>query len=544
MTIKFYLLPLFWFACSMAAMAQVAERRSGELLLQLRSDAAPATVLNQLTRATPQFAPMRWKAAVAPGWQIYLLEFSETGADPAPLLAAAQRLPDVQAAQWNFRTVERNTQPNDPDWIQQDNMALIGMPAAWDVATGGVTPAGDTIVVAVLEKGALLSHPDLAANVWYNRGEIPGNGLDDDGNGYKDDYRGWNFRTQDDDLGTIDFHGTAVHGIIGAKGNNAMGVSGVNWNVKLMHLSNAEFESEIIAAYYYAAAMRRLYNATEGGLGAFVAATNASFGIDYEPAAAHPIWCAVYDSLGAVGILSIGATANDNINVDEQGDMPSTCPSQYLIAVNSVNKFDKKMTKTGVGQINIDLAAPGQSYTTLSEGLNARYGSFEGTSGAAPHVTGAVALLYNLNCPDLTADALTQPAQCARRIRDFILENVSPNTTLEGLTATGGRLDVAASVKAIQDLCGGSTAGPLKILWARPNPVHTELRVHFQAPTFTPYTFRVFDILGQQLFEETVEPDPLSSNVWKYDASRLPAGVYSVAFGRKDAWRSEKFVKN
>src|SRR5690606_35239994 len=98
-----------------------------------------------------------------------------------------------------------------------DDMTLIGAPEAWDITTGGLSPANDTIVVAVLEKGALLSHPDLAPNRWHNWAEIPGNGLDDDNNGYVDDFGGWDARNGGDNTGTNN-HGTAVNGIIGARG--------------------------------------------------------------------------------------------------------------------------------------------------------------------------------------------------------------------------------------------------------------------------------------------------------------------------------------
>ena len=540
--IKHFLTFLFCATALAALSGQNTERRSGEMLLQLTADAGIETVLTELSRASGTKVAL--KTTVAPEWRIYLLGFEASAAQPDALLAAARRLPGVGAAQWNQRVYERNTIPNDPSWNLQDDMDLIGMPAAWDVSTGGVTPAGDTVVVAVLEKGALLEHPDLAQNIWYNRGEIPGNGLDDDGNGYTDDYRGWNPRTGDDSPGSIGSHGTSVNGIIGARGNNLTGVTGVNWTVKLMNLSNVEYEDEIIAGYNYVAQMRRLYNTSNGARGAFVVGTNASFGINNERAADHPLWCAVYDSLGKVGVLSVGATANNDVNVDTEGDMPSTCPSEYLIIVNNVDKFDKKAITTGYGKIHVDLGAPGQgTYTIRSEGTQPKYGAFDGTSAATPHVTGAVGLLYTLDCATFTADALTQPAACARRMRDVILQNVSPNTTLQDITSTGGRLDVASATKAVQDLCGGAPTGPLAIQWVRPNPVENLLRVRYQTPGYNPYRFRIYNILGQQLYEETVTPDPFSQNIWEFDASQLPKGVYVVSFGRNDVVRSEKFVK-
>lgn len=544
MTNKICFAILFFLLAVAGLRAQALERRAGEILLQLNSEASPATVLHQLSQTLPSTTDLHWKKTVAPNWHIYLLGFDEAVTDPDPVLAAVRRQPDVRLAQWNHRVYERATFPDDPNWPQQDDMTLIGMPDAWDVATGGLTPAGDTIVVAVLEKGALLTHPDLAPNVWFNWGEIPNNGIDDDGNGYVDDFRGWNVRDTNDSPGAIGFHGTAVNGIIGAKGNNGIGVTGVNWNVKLMNFAKVEYEDEIVGSYNYVANMRHLYNTTNGAKGAFVVATNASFGINNARPQDFPTWCPVYDELGKVGVLNVGATTNEDFNVDVVGDMPSTCPSEYLIVVNNVDPFDKKMQKTGYGATHVDLGAPGEgSYTTRSTDLNPTYGTFNGTSAAAPHVTGAIGLLYSLQCETFTNDALTAPAECAKRVRDIILENVSPNPTLQDITTTGGRLDVARSVRAVQEFCDGAATGLLQILWARPNPVDDELLVRFQTPTYTPYRIRVFNMLGQQLHEESLTPSPFSNNIWKYNARSLPRGVYVVSFGRNDAWRSVKFVK-
>jgi len=546
MTVKFCSVALLTLFILTGLQAQSVERRAGELLVQLNPETSPATVLFQLKQALPGAPDLFWKEPVAPGWHVYLLGFDETRVAPDAVLAAARRLTDVRHAQWNHRAEERNS-PDDPEWYKQGDMELIGMPDAWDVTTGGLTPTGDTIVVAVLEKGALLAHPDLEPNVWYNWGEVPGNSVDDDGNGYVDDFRGWNPRTKNDNPGTIGFHGTAVNGIIGAKGNNGTGVTGVNWNVKLMNLANVEFESEIIAAYKYAADLRRRYNTTNGAQGAFVVASNASFGIDFERANDHPIWCAVYDSLGHVGIVSVGATTNKDTNVDIEGDMPSTCPSSYLITVNNVGMSGVKAPNTGYGPIHIDLGAPGEgSYTTRSQDLNPTYGTFNGTSASTPHVTGAVALLYSLQCETLASDALTDPAACATRMRQLILENVLPEPTLKNITTTDGLLSVSRSVKAVQDLCNGSPTGELAILWMRPNPVFDEMQVRFQLPTYTQYQIRMFNMLGQQIHEELFpeNPGPFSSNIWTYsNAGNLPRGVYMLSFGRGEAWRSALFVK-
>ncbi|MCS6930084.1 MAG: S8 family peptidase [Saprospiraceae bacterium] len=525
--------------------AQSLERRSGEMLVQLRPEASPASVLHYLAMRQPPEAALSWKKVIAPRWHIYLLSFDETATHTAALLQAARQHPDIVAAQWNHRVEERATYPNDPDWSRQKGFELIGMPEAWDVATGGLRLGKDTIVVAVLEKGALRTHPDLIPNYWFNWKEIPNNGRDDDDNGYVDDFRGWNPRRNSDNPGSPAFHGTAVNAIIGAKGNNNLGVTGINWNVRLMNLAEITYEDEIVAGYYYAATMRRLYNETNGAKGAFVVATNASFGIDNAWPRDFPLWCAVYDSLGKVGILSVGATANANVNVDLVGDMPSTCPSEYLIVVNNVDQITgRKITETGYGKTHVDLGAPGDgTYTARSEGESPTYGTFNGTSAAAPHVTGTIALLYNLSCPTFIGDALTQPAACARRVRDLLLQSVAPEPSLANITTTGGRLHVANAIRSVQQLCDGTPTGPLEILWLRPNPVTDEVQVRFQTPTYQPYRLRIFNMLGQLIYESDFTPEPFNANIWKHNLAHLPQGVYCLSIGRNDAWRSVKFVK-
>jgi subtilisin family serine protease len=544
---KHRLLPLallFWVNFSFAQTIErnaAPERRPGEILVQLSNVSDlnhTLALLNEAGRGTVVL-----KKTIALNWNIYLLNFDENQVVATEFLAAARRAPGIQSAQFNHRVLERAT-PNDTEFWRQDDMTLIGAPDAWEASTGGLTPAGDTIVAAVLEKGILLSHPDISPNRWHNWAEIPGNDIDDDNNGYVDDFAGWDARNDGDGTGSNNnSHGTSVTGIVGARGNNATGVTGVNWTVKLMGISNVEFESEIIAAYNYAGDARRLYNQTNGAKGAFVVTTNASFGLNNAKAQDHPLWCAVYDSLGKVGILSVGATSNQNINVDVEGDMPTTCTSEFLIAVNNTDKFGNKMPSTGFGATSIDLGAPGNdTYTTTNAGINnPSYGTFGGTSSATPHVTGAVALLYSTPCNLLTDDALSSPATCARRVRDIILDYVKPESSLEGITTTGGYLQISNSVEAVRDLCEG-LAGPLTIL--KVETIGQDFyKVYYQTPTFEEYNFRVFNMLGQQLYEKKLMPQQFGINYVEYDGSDLPAGVYVMSIGRNKTVTSRKFPK-
>ena len=196
------------------------------------------------------------------------------------LLMNLTSLPEVKIAGQNFQLQPRERVPNDPMYTSQWDMEIINAPEVWEITTGGVTALGDTIVVAMMESGDW-RHDDLINNVWINWNEINNDGIDNDENGFIDDYFGWNVVDSSDIIG-FDFqgHGIRVGGIIGASGDNEMGIAGVNWNVKIMWIQNNLQVDKIIEGYEYVYQNRKLYNESNGQKGAFVVASNGSFGID------------------------------------------------------------------------------------------------------------------------------------------------------------------------------------------------------------------------------------------------------------------------
>lgn len=331
--------------------------------------------------------------------------------------------------------------------------ADINAEAAWEITTGGLTPNGDTIVVAVVDDGLDINHEDIISNLWTNRLEIAGDGIDNDNNGYVDDIHGWSVGTQNGEIETDGSHGTPVAGIIGARGDNRRGVSGVNWEVKLMPIKyGSANEANALAAYAYAYKMRKRYNKTQGAEGAFVVATNSSWGIDRGKPDEAPLWCAMYDSLGSVGILSMGATANVNLNVDVEGDLPTGCGSDFLISVTNLDKNDNKVTAAGFGRKSVDLGSYGSETYTIA--TNDRYAGFGGTSGATPHVTGAVALMYSVPCNDLADLALTDPRSAALYVRDIILNSTTDNGSLDNISTTSGKLNLGQAALSLLARCG------------------------------------------------------------------------------------------
>jgi subtilisin family serine protease len=447
------------------ALAQQLTHVQGEILVQFKPGVTPASNMEKIGRLRgypPSFRPVQCLAEEMNLWKVY---FDWTKVDEKPLLEAIRRDPLVEMAQFNHIAYLRSALPNDPRFQDQWYFQNIGqsggtpgidlqMPLAWDISTGGISPGNDTIVLCIIDNGLDTAHLDLRPNLWTNHGEIPNNQVDDDNNGYVDDYYGWNTIRNNAQISDANYHGTPVSGIAGARGNNGTGITGVNWNVKIMHVVGgfgAVSEDRIIQAYLYAYRQRKRYNDSRGKEGAFVVATNASWGISRAKPADYPIWCAFYDSLGRQGIINIAATeTSQDIDVDAVGDMPTGCGSNYLITVNSVDHKGMK-APGGFGLFSIDLGAFGEN--VLSTTPNNGYGIEKGTSFAAPQVTGAVGLLYAAKCPSLAVLAETDPPGAALFIKSLLLAGVEPTPALQGKTVTGGRLNIFNSLRLLLGTC-------------------------------------------------------------------------------------------
>ena len=399
-------------------------------------------------------------SALSPRARIHLFEQSAacTPAEDWAVLREIRKDAWVEAAQFNHNVEPRETIPNDPSLSQQWHHIQSGdhdidSDLAWDITTGGQTSDGTRIVVAVLEGGgANYNHIDLIDNHWVNENEIPNNGTDDDENGFVDDYDGWHSQNGNDNIGGSG-HGTSVSGMIGATGDNASGGVGVNWDVDIMQVDMGWglSEASVIAAYNYPYEMRVQFNQSGGTRGAFVVATNASWGIDLAQPSNYPVWCGYYDTLGEAGILNCGATANAQFNIDTDGDMPTGCSSPYMVSVTATNNQDVR-TFAAYGATTIDLAAPGVNVYLPSGSTN--YSNTSGTSFASPCVAGAIALLYSAPCPELMAMALSDPQGAADLVRGYLLDGVDEVDNLDGETVTGGRLNSFNSLNLLMENCG------------------------------------------------------------------------------------------
>lgn len=437
---------------------RVPEPIPGDILLMLAPGARAEDVVRDLKDVDGVTTGMRVAQEVSAPMRIWLLKFTPGTVPQERMLEAVKRHPKVMLAQ-NDVPVTYRALPNDPGVAQQWHHAKIQTPQAWDITTGGLTASGDSIVVCVVE-GANLLHADLVGNRWLNHAEIPGNGIDDDGNGYVDDHRGWN-PAGGNDVAYSGSHGTQVAGMIGAKGDNGTGGVGANWNVKIMPVTVGSLtQANVIASYTYPLVMRRRYNQSGGTQGAFVVATNSSWGIDNGNPASYPLWCAMYDTLGAAGILNCGSTSNSAVNVDVVGDMPTACSSPFMVSVTATNSSDNR-TFSGYGATTIDVGAPGENvFTTSGTTAGATgFGSTSGTSFAGPLTAGVIALLYSAPCPELMDLVTSDPEGAALYIREQLFSGVDVGGNLVGQTVTGGRINANNSMQLVMAGCGSYCAG-------------------------------------------------------------------------------------
>lgn len=383
----------------------------------------------------------------------------------------------------------------------QTNLEAVGYYEAVKVIESVGYQITDTPVVAIIDNGVNIMHEDLRGNIWRNHSEIPANGIDDDGNGFVDDLHGWNFSSNSNDVtagGSGNWHGTPVNGIIGAVHNN-IGIDGICPVVRLLNIVKGESIESIIKSLQYIYNMRDMYNRTNGEFGAYIVAVNCSWGKDSLFACDYPEWCLMYEKLGSLGVLCVNSVPNDNIDVDVYGDMPTTCQSDYIITVTNSNLSGDKISDSAYGYKSVDMATPGNNtYTTLNNG---GYGYFGGTSASAPYVSGAIGLLYLLPIDEFQNDIVEKPEETALLVKSAIMNGVNVTPQLNGITVSGGHLNIFNSIKNICDYYNAcyiynNLFKSLELASLYPNPASSLTNLKLECNNITDVTINVKDFFG------------------------------------------------
>jgi subtilisin family serine protease len=399
-----------------------AETTDNDLLVQFRSPQSAPLIGQSISGGTVR------RQLTDDGW--FEIDV-HSGTTLSSALAMFQSRSDVIQVTPDF-TIRSQAIPNDPSysslWGLNNNgsqgglsTADINVEQAWDYSTTA------NITTAVIDTGVDYTHPDLAANIWNNSDEIAGNGIDDDRNGYVDDTRGWDFANNDNNPMDDNGHGTHVAGTIGAVGNNGVGVTGVAWTTSIMPLKFLDNEgagalSDAIAAINYARVNgAKVINASWGG-GGFSSALQSAI--------------SQFIASGGVFVAAAGNESSNNVTVPSY---PANYPG--VISVGASTRTDTLASFSNFGT-NVDIVAPGQGIVSTLPGN--RYGSLSGTSMAAPHVAGAIALLWSQN-----------PSRTATQITDAIMSNT--DNVLRGTTSQFGRINVGKAAVALRN---GTTTPP------------------------------------------------------------------------------------
>jgi thermitase len=367
----------------------------------------PATSV--LLRFTPQATPARQQADLAAVGGRVVTAYTDgpsvvalpPWADTAAALKMLQASGDVVYAQPDA-TIHADAAiiPNDPMYSQQWGLAMVDAPQAWTVSTGN-----SSTIVAVIDTGIDLHNPEFAGRLWVNASASRPRKV----------VYGWNFVSNNGNTQDDDGHGTHVSGILGAKGNNNIGIAGIDWNTEIMPLKSLDAQGngttdEAVAAIYFAV-----------NNGAKV--INASWGGD--------IWTsALFDALNyanSKGVVFVTAAGNESSNNDVTTTYPASFRTPNELVVAAVDSTGNLASYSNYGATTVDLAAPGTGIISTVPG---GYAYYTGTSMATPFVTGTVALL-----------AAQFPGMSAAQLVSRVLASVKPMASLQGLTVTGGVVD-------------------------------------------------------------------------------------------------------
>lgn len=433
-----WFLSLAWYCTALAATPP--RYQEGELLIRFR-DRNPRVA----TALQHQFKHGVKRRLDHLGWHHVTLP---KGLSVADALKRYARHQDVLEVEPNYilngvgMICDANPVPNDPSFPAQWALQRIGATAAWDITTGS-----EDVVIAVIDSGVNYNHEDLAENMWRNPREIPGNGIDDDGNGYVDDVHGIDVVSGDSDpkdgMWSLYYHGSYCAGVIGAVGNNQRGVAGINWKVKIMALRFLPQSGQGVTSAMYAELCDYLLDQKAHGVN--IRATSNSWG--YDTNNPGEVVRQSLQALGDAGILNCFAAGLKLTGGTRGVDLDAECatapiypqcwrlPGMITVAASDTNDV-LAASVSNWGRNSVDLAAPGVGIATTDGLTTTGYATFAaGTSAACPHVAGAIALL-----------ASAYPSASASQLKAALLESTDAVGDLGTKLVSGGRLNISRAL--------------------------------------------------------------------------------------------------
>ena len=413
---------------------------AGQMIIQYRSfatDADKKRVQRLLGANRNQVLRAKGNKSAARG-ELGLVGFAP-GALMATKLAAIANDPAVDFAEPNW-ILKQASATNDPLYTGGQLWGMYGAsttPVNQYGSAAGAAPGNDcsNVIVGIIDGGYMYEHEDLAANAFKNPGDNTFDGIDNDGNGYVDDVYGWDFAGNDNTVfdGTGDDHGTHVAGTIGGVGNNGIGVVGVCHSVKLM---NAKFLGARGGSTANAILSIDYFTNLKIAQGLNIVATNNSWG---GGGFSQGLMDAI-ERANAANILFVAAAGNSGANNDLRASYPSSYPNTNIISVASITSTGALSSFSQYGATSVDICAPGSNIVSTvpvatgkgrKYSLGSGYASFNGTSMATPHVTGAAALYKAYN-----------PSATAAQIKAAILGSAQPTASCNGKTSSNGRLNI------------------------------------------------------------------------------------------------------